>query len=148
MHRKSKSQRGFSLIELLVVMLLAGVLFSMALFDAKRYANQALNGASSVMGFLKSVRAKALATTQSYTIRPSSTTRITTQYGSTCTDATQTTDTQMTLDLPAGAIFTDTSWALCYTTRGFSDTSVSIVVQDSSNSRTVQVVLGGGVRII
>jgi len=145
--KKFKQNRGFSVTELLVVMALIITLFSARLFDSKRYANQALNGASSVMGFLKMVRAKALATTHAYTVSATSNTHIKTTYGTTCTATTQTNDTQLVLDLPQGAILTSTTWTLCYTTRGFSDTSLSISISDASHTKVVEVVLGGGVRI-
>lgn len=143
----NSKERGFSLFELIVVMALSASLFSMALINAKGLANQSLNGASSLMGFLKVTRAKALATTQAYTIAPISSTQIGTTYGDTCSDTTQTADSEVFLELPSGAFLSDTTWSLCYNTRGFSDNSLDIQILDHTSSRTVQVVLGGGVRV-
>jgi prepilin-type N-terminal cleavage/methylation domain-containing protein len=144
----ARKQSAFTILEMIVVLIISSTIVSLALFNSKNYANQALNGANSTMGFLKTVRAKALANTQAYTIIPSSTGRLTTRFGSTCSAATQTNDSTLTLDLPAGAVFTSTSWTLCYSTRGFANTSLNISVMDASSTRSVQVVLGGGVRLL
>jgi hypothetical protein len=40
-----------------------------------------------------------------------------------------------------------TGWSLCYNSRGLSNNSANITVSNGTTSKTVQVVLGGGVQI-
>ncbi|MCO6431662.1 MAG: prepilin-type N-terminal cleavage/methylation domain-containing protein [Deltaproteobacteria bacterium] len=145
--RESNRDRGFSVLELLVVMGISAIIFSLAVLDTKSYGNQALNGASTLMGFLKSSRAKALATTQAYTLTATSPTHVASAYSTNCASATQTLDPALSLDLPDGAVFTATPWTVCFTPRGLSDSSIDIQVQDQHSAHTVQVVLGGAIRV-
>ena len=148
MFRQPDSHRAFSLLELLVVMALGSILLGVALFNAKDYENQALTAASSFAGYLKTVRAKALATTYAYTLSAESPTQVVAKYSSTCSSETQTDDIAMNFILPAGTQFSEIPWSLCFTARGLSDSSQSISIQDHSYAKTVQIVLGGAVRVL
>ena len=143
-----KSNSGFTIIEFIATLAIVTALSAIAFFNFNDYEAPSQSGASALMGFLKQGRAKALATTRAYTLAPYSTTRVTATYGSTGSSTTQTTDSLLILDLPSGAYLTDTSWSICYGTRGLSNDSADIEVTDGGSSETVQVVLGGGVRTL
>jgi prepilin-type N-terminal cleavage/methylation domain-containing protein len=139
--------RGFSILEVIVVMALAGVLLGIAAFNFRALRDPAQDASQQVMGFFKQTRARALASTRAYTISPASATQLVTTYGDTCTSTTQTNDPQNTLTLPDGAEMETLGWTFCYSTRGLSSSSVNITVSDENSSHVVQAVLGGGVRV-
>ena len=146
-HRAMHYCKGFTLLELLVSITIVGILMSFATFDYRALENPVQNGAQALMGFMKKTRAKALASTLAYTITAANSGRIITTYSTVCS-GTQTADSSLTLNLPSSAHLTDTSWSICYNTRGLSDNSADIVVSDGTTTKTVQVVLGGGIRVI
>ncbi len=140
------AQRGASLLEVLSAMGLFAVLSGAALANYRALENPALTGASALAAFFKETRAKAMAATLAYTIKPSSNSRIVTTSGKTCAAA-QSADAGQTLDLPRGAFLGSVDWSVCYDTRGIADTSVDITVADGEGTHVVQAALGGGVRI-
>jgi prepilin-type N-terminal cleavage/methylation domain-containing protein len=138
---------GFTLIEMVVVVAIIGIVVGTASFAFKEIENEAYNGASELMGLMKRSRAKALTSTVAYTIRPVTTTRVVATYANSCSE-TQVNDTSLVLDMPSGARLLDTTWSICYGPRGLSGNSADIIVRDNIRQKTVQVVLGGGVRIL
>ena len=151
--RDEKGQRalscsgGFTLIELLVTVSLIAILCGVAAFEYKALNNPQNAAAMEVMTFIKQTRSKAIASTYAYTIKPASSTELVTTYGSTCS-AEQTSDNVLKLSLPDGSHLTSTTWSICYEARGLSRNAVDIGVAQESGSRTVQVVLGGAVRVL
>ncbi len=141
------SSGGFTLLEMLVTISIASTLIALTPFNYRALEDPVKNGSQALMGFMKKTRAKALASTRAYTIKAVSSRRVITTYGSTCS-ATQYTDSTLTLDLPSSAYMTDSTWSICYGTRGLSNSSNDITVTDGSVHKTVQVVLGGGIRVI
>jgi prepilin-type N-terminal cleavage/methylation domain-containing protein len=141
------AQGGFSLIELLVALMISAVLASMALGNLKELNDPLQNGSAQLAGFLKEVRAKALSQTVAYHVSASSTTKIITTYGNNCASVTTTADPQLTLKLPTGTSLSTTSFNFCFSSRGLSDQNVNIVIHDNIGTKTVEVMLGGGVRI-
>ena len=145
---KNNLQGGFTLIETLVVMALASALIGIVAFNLRDLRNPEHAAAMEVMTFIKQARGKAIASTQAYTVVPSSSTKIITTYGSNCSSVTQTPDTAMTLKLPSGASMPNTAWSVCFEARGFSRNAVDIYVTQDGKTDTVQVVLGGAARVI
>ena len=137
---------GFTLIELMVVMAIGGILTGMAAYQLKELDNPAQNSAAQVMTFLKKSRAKALATTYAYRVRPKNSTELETHYAISCSSATFTLDSSLGLKLPSTASLSNTSWSLCFAPRGTLSTSFDIVISDPKRSVTVQVAMGGGMR--
>lgn len=141
------SSRGFTIFELLVAISIAGIMTGMGLFAFRQLDDPASDGAGQLMGFLKKGRSRAMASTSAYTLKPASTTTLQATTGTSCT-ATQTADPSMNLTLPNGAILNDTTWSICYTARGLANSSASILIHDSNSTKTIQVVLGGAVRVL
>ena len=142
------SSRGFTLFELLVAISIAGIMTGMAWFSFKALDDPASDGAGQLMGLLKKGRSRALASTSAYTIKPLSVTKLQATYGTSCASATQTVDPTMALTLPSHALLNDTTWTICYNARGLSNSSSSILLHDDDSTRTIQVVLGGAVRVL
>ncbi len=139
--------RGFTLFELLFTLALMSVMIGLTSFYFKGLAAPASNGALVVAGFIRKARAKALASTLAYSVAPLSLTQLKTTYAKTCSSTAQTTDNAFNLTLPSGAYMSTAAWSVCFSTRGIANSSVDITVHDSANTKTVQVVLGGAVRI-
>jgi len=145
---KNNFERGYSLVELLVVITMISIIMSIALFDYRSLQDPVEHGAQQLTAFFRKTRAKALASTRAYFISPSTSQLVVTSYGTSCQDASPLVDGTLELELPSGAFMTDTDWSFCYSTRGFSDTSVDIIVSDGAESKTVEVVLGGAARVL
>lgn len=141
------STRGFTLFELLIVLAIGGILTGMASYQLKELDNPAQNSAAQIMTFLKKSRAKALATTYAYRIRPkSNSTELEAHYAVSCSSTTFTLDSSLALKLPRTVTFNSNTWSLCFAPRGTLSTSTDIAVTDPKRSVTVQVAMGGGMR--
>ena len=141
---------GFSILEILVTFSMVGILTGIAVSNLRTLENPVFTGANQVMGFVKQARAKAIATTSAYTIYPSSSTTISARYGKTCADVDTIEDPKLSLELPDGAAFTDTTWSLCFASRGLPTENRQIYVSslsDSTQTLGVEVYLGGAVRV-
>jgi Tfp pilus assembly protein FimT len=137
------------MIETLVVLSLIAISLGYAVSNLNQYNDPLQNGSAAIMGYIKQARARAVARTMAYHIAPSSSTRILSSSSSSCSDMTLTADNTLTLDLPSSTSLPDTSWSLCFTSRGLSDSNLVIDVQDQDgNTRSLEVVLGGAVRVL
>lgn len=139
--------RGFSLFEVLVALSIFALLSTIAISNLKVLQSPVVTGAAELVSFFKAARAKAISTTMAYTVKATSSTSVVTTYAKTCSTTPQTDDATLALTLPRGATLANTGWSVCYNTRGIGDTSIDIDVRDGAVTKTVQVVLGGGVRI-
>lgn len=145
--KNSYSQSGFSLLEMLVALSVVGAISGIAVMNLRSLSSAAENGAAQLLGFFKQARAKAISTTSAYFVVPTSSSEVITRVGTSCSDAAPVADPALELSLPSGASLSDTTWSVCFTSRGLSDSNFSVTVLDTqSGSKTVEVLLGGGVR--
>jgi Tfp pilus assembly protein FimT len=135
-------------LELLVAISLTTIITRIAIINMRQFSNPADNGAAQLAAFFKATRQQGMTSTRAYKISPTSNSNIKTSYADTCSAATFTDDTALTFKLPSGAILLGTTWSLCYTPRGLSSSSANIQLNDGTKTRTVQVVLGGAVRVL
>ncbi len=145
--RVVKTESGFTLLEMMAVVAIFTVMSGIAIINLKEFSRPSENGAAQLLGFLKQARARALSTTSAYFVQPSTTTRIITKYGVNCSDASPVTDSTLVMNLPTGATLGATNWVICFTSRGLSDSNTTVDVNDAQGSKTIEVLLGGGVRI-
>ena len=147
-NRKAGREQGFSAIELAAVMALVGIICMMAVGNLKAVRSPVLEGANQTLGLFKLARAKALSTTSAYFVSATSATRLVTSVGINCADTAPVTDPNLWLELPTGVSTTDTTWEVCFSPRGFPDTTVTIPLIDTEGgAETVELFLGGAVRI-
>ena len=143
-----KQETGFTVVELLVVFALVSIMSGLAVMNLNALSNSSENAAASLVGLLKQARARAISTTSAYFVVPASTNSIITQSGVNCSDPAPVEDTTLNLVFPAGASLGATTWSVCFTSRGLSDSNTEIVVNDiHSSTRTVEVLLGGSVQL-
>lgn len=140
------SSRGFSLIEMLVTLMMTAVLGSIAVSNLKVLDNPLQDGAAQTASFFKEVRARAISQTSAFIVAPTSASRLSATFGNTCATAT-TVDPTLRLTLPNGTSFTATNWGICFTSRGLVDQDTIISLRQGANTKNIEVMLGGGVRI-
>lgn len=141
---------GFTLFEMLLVLALTSILSYIGVSGLKNLASPIQDATTSTVSFLKVVRARALATTSSYTVYPISSTRLGTRYSASCEDdpLTMTTDSTLLLQFPAGASLESTSWTVCFTARGLAFDDATLAINGTGGTRKLEVLLGGSVRVI
>ena len=138
---------GFSILELLVTFSIAAGLSGIAIYNMHALRQPAAEAAANTVGFVKRTRAKALATTHAYTIRPLTEDLLITTYAKNCHAAKQDLDDSLTLTLPEGAEFATTEWSICFSSRGVSEGSVNVNIKDDDQTKKIQIAAGGGARV-
>lgn len=139
---------GFTVVELIVVLAIAGTLAGIAVMNLNALSSSSENAAAELASLLKQARARAISSTSAYFVVPLSTTQIVTRFGTNCSDTTLVNDPTLSLNLPSGANLGSTTWTICFTSRGLSDSNTQISVYDiHSQTHQVEVLLGGSVRV-
>ena len=141
-----QNSKGFSFIELAVVLGLGSVLLGTAALNVRVLDSPVLNAQAATMGFMKQVRARAVATTNAYRVSALSPTVIMTRYGDNCADNSMTIEPQTILELPATVTMTNITWDVCFDTRGMADQSIEISLQSAEGKiKSVEVFAGGAI---
>jgi len=145
----ARSQSGASLIESLALLAILGILLVISTLALRPLASPIDTGTTLLEGFLRQARLNAIATTRAYRVSAASSNRVGAAYASTCSATTWTTDSKLSLTLPAAVTMTSTSWQVCFSSRGVSDANVLVTLQHPTNgSRKVEVLFGGTTRIV
>lgn len=143
-----RNESGFTLLEMLVVLGITTILTGMAVLNLKKFDQASSNAANQIASLIKSARAYGITSTTTVEIKPLNSRTIRVSKASSCSTTTRTNIPELMLELPTSAALNSTTWSLCYTSRGISRDSIDIVITDNSKLRTVQVVLGGGIRVL
>lgn len=141
-------EKGFSLLEILIALLLSAILAGMAMFNARALYHSSSGAAESFVAFLKAARSKAMATTSTYTVVPVTSSTIKATVSTSCSSTEQEDDSELVLNLEGGATLGETNWSICFTSRGTSNSSAILSISDTHGTKQVQIVLGGGTRIL
>lgn len=145
---KFSSSSGFTILELITVMTIAGILSGMAVMNLNALSNTSENAAAEFAAFLKQTRARAITSTAAYFVQPSNNHKVITKIGNNCSDTSPVVDPLLAINFPTGASLASTTWSLCFSSRGLSDSNLSVTINDiHSRTRTVEVLLGGSIRI-
>ena len=143
------NQKGFSIIETLVVVFLASLFLSMGYLDFSKFINPEEISATGIASFLREMRSRSIAETRAYTIYPVNNKTISVKYSSKCSDTTKTPLGNTYLRLENGASFLSTTWSICYNSRGLSSNSTSIIINSTKGGvERVEVSIGGSIKIL
>jgi prepilin-type N-terminal cleavage/methylation domain-containing protein len=143
-----RNEAGFTLLEMLVVLGITTILSGMAVVNLRKFDYASSNAANQIASLIKSARAYGITSTTTVEIKPLNSRTIRVSKASSCSTTPRTDIPELLLELPTSATLSSTTWALCYTSRGISHDSIDILITDNSKPRTVQVVLGGGIRVL
>lgn len=137
--------RGVTLIEILAAFIIFTILLSSGLVNLRALVHKNRSSAEEVSSFLNLVRGMSISQTRTIIVKPSTSTRLVALGVSSCADNSGT--QLLSLDLANGAVFQQTDWAVCFNSKGLSNTSGSIVITEGNRSSTVQISLGGISRV-
>ncbi len=131
---------------MLVVISLIGTMSAIGISNITALNNPLQNGTNELTGFLKQARARAISTTSAYTVRPLNETQIITEVGNSCDDPAPELDATLTYTFPHQVHIPDTSWEICFTSRGLATSSPTIYVYGPNNKvQSISIYLGGAV---
>ncbi len=138
-----------TLIELLLVLAILALSLGIAVLHLRPMATPLKTGAVLTEGFLRMARLQAMATTSAYRVSPSSSTRLAAETAASCSATTWTSVANMDLELPRGVATSDTSWSVCFSSRGISNNNLTIGLYHTSyGSEQIEVLLGGTTRLL
>jgi prepilin-type N-terminal cleavage/methylation domain-containing protein len=144
---KEKS-KGFTLLELLIVIATVGILFGIGILTAAGLRSPIGEATTQLSSVLRQVRTRAISATSAYRLKATSSTNAIVQYAINCEAATWTTDSNLSIDLGEGVQFSNSSFVVCYQPRGTVPTAVTISLSDTkSQTRSVAVYTAGAVVI-
>lgn len=136
------------MLELLVVLGMLGIIFTIAFVNLRPLNNPLQNSVAQTSAFLRQVRTKAMSTTSAYRVNVLNGDTLTVEYAFNCTGGNGwSSDPQLRLELQEQIVFTNTaSPLLCFSSRGQSDTALDLTLRNPQNqTRTVRVLLAGGI---
>ncbi|MGC8968388.1 MAG: prepilin-type N-terminal cleavage/methylation domain-containing protein [Thermus sp.] len=150
----AKSQ-GLTLVELLVTLAVLGIALAIAALNLRPFYDPLSDATSRTEGYMKQVRAKAMATTSAYRISLSGN-RLEAAYANTCRSPSFTPDTSLQMELPQGvsATLTPSGAALCFTSRGllillnggnYAGEPILTLRDTKGRTKALRLLLGGGV---
>ena len=149
-YRNRRSNAGFSLIEMIVVLAVMGTLMGIAALNLKPFADPLHDAVARLEGFAKQARSKAMANTLAYRIFVTDG-RVYAKYAYRCSDAHWTIDPKLDMKLPSGVSVRPTppgrNW-VCFNSRGYTSRSRAWKLQDTrGRSKKVTVFMGGAVKV-
>ncbi len=140
--------RGLSLVELLVVLGVLGIALGISALNLRLFSNPLQDAWVQTEGYLKLVRAKAMATTSAYRVKQQNG-RLVAEYAERCNSTSFTLDASLHLELPQGVSLSTGNGQpveICFSSRGYSDRNLVLVFRKEVQERRLEVLLGGGVR--
>ena len=144
-----RQQAGIGLVEMLVVLAITGIALGAAAMYLQPAEVPLETGANLLEGSFRQARLRAIATTSAFRVQPASSGVLATQSSTSCTGTTWTTETGLNVALPSGVTITDTTWAVCFSSRGVSTDNTTVTLQHPKyGTIDVEVLIGGTTRVI
>ncbi len=150
--RKKTSRRravasGMSLVELLAVLAIMGLVLGMAPLLLQPFEQPLRTGGQLLEGLIRQTRARAAATMTVHRIRPATSDTLIVETAASCSSGTWTPQPELSLALPRGVNLTDTTWSICFGSRGTATTSQTMTLTHAEQGTLqLEVLVGGLVR--
>ena len=143
------NERGTTLMELLVVLLLLGLSVTAVAYNLSPLETPLHSGTVLLESYFRQVRRQAMATTSAYRAVPVGQDRLIAQRASSCLDTTWTDDPTVHMELPDGVDMTDSTWRVCFSSRGISASNVIVTLSHADfGQKQVEVLIGGTTRVL
>jgi prepilin-type N-terminal cleavage/methylation domain-containing protein len=148
----ARARAGFTLVELLIVLVITGLMLTIAVPRFRGLENQLQNAAMETASFFRQARTSAMARTSAYRVVIVSDTELRGEYATSCAATTWTDDPRTRLVLRDGVVMEGSvivagDELVCYNARGVADASPVFNLKDLElNGQLVEVFLGGAVR--
>jgi len=138
-----------TLPEVLIVVAIMGIMLAIGLLYLKPAEAPLQAGSLLLEGVFRQARLQAIATTSAYRVSPSGTGGLEIEFAASCSDSTWAGAPNGNYELPSDVTLDDTSWSVCFTSRGIATTNVVIQLNHPDfGSRQVEVLLGGTTRVL
>lgn len=137
--------RGLTVVEILAVFVIFAILISSGLVNLKALVHKNRTAAEEVSAFLNLVRGMAISQTRTIVVKPITASKLVAVGVGGCSETTGT--SLISLDLPNGSTFTQSDWSICFNSKGLSNASGSITINEGDKSSSVQISLGGISRV-
>ena len=145
---RNRGESGTTLIELIAVLAVVGLTVGAATAILKPAAAPLETGAVLLEGFFTRARARAMATTSAYRITAADASTVVAEFAANCAAATWTAEERMELELPDEVTLADTSWTVCFSSRGAASANVVVTLNHPrTGSEQIEVFTGGSARI-
>jgi len=147
--KRRQRESGTSLVELLAVLAVAGLTLGAATAVLKPAEAPLETGAVLLEGFFTRARARAMATTSAYRVSATDADTVVADFAANCAASTWTAEERMELDFPDEVTLTDTTWSVCFSSRGAASANVVVTLNHPrTGSRQIEVFTGGSARIV
>jgi prepilin-type N-terminal cleavage/methylation domain-containing protein len=138
---------GMTLVESLVVIAILGTGLAIGSAYLRPMEHPVERGAERLESLFRGARSRAVSTLSAYRIRPETNGSLLGEYSASCNAVTWTAEPALELALPDLVTLTDTSWSVCFDTRGIASSGLLVTVDHPDfYPRVVEVMLGGAVR--
>lgn len=157
LQERKYSDKGFSLIEIITVTTIVGVLAAIAAPSIQFGAQPLTDTNSLITANLKLMRAKAMAQTSAYRIRPVSVNQLLIERAQNCSatadwsrdpgfadeDLTLDDDVEILTVTENNLTIPTNNWSLCYNSRGMADKNLTLTLSDGDDQNIIEVFPGG-----
>ena len=148
------TRQGFSILELLVVMAVAGIIMGIAALNLKPLQGDLQNSTSNLAGHMKKVRARAMASTSAYHIVYVSPSELRAEVSVRCSDNSNTWQDApgfgFVLEEPVTLVnnLNEGDEMVCFSSRGLANASPTFTLRDDKGKkRRIELFRGGAVEV-
>lgn len=143
------SETGASLPEVLTIIALMAIALGAAFMYLTPASAPLQAGTVLVEGTFRQARLRAIATTSAYRVVPDGDDFLRTETSGNCSDTTWTEVDGAGVELPDGVSMSDTTWIVCFTSRGISTDNLTITLSHADyGTSQVEVLIGGTTRVL